>query len=102
MSPEDVVALADTLMDSGTAVQFIKGFVSSGDSWQGSRVEDLRAPVLGDFQNTVFLGRTYGNPPKRCEFGEAEIELYPGAIPVKQRPYPLTGDRRKAWVELTD
>jgi len=38
----------------------------------------------------------------RGQFGEAEIHLKPGVIPVKQRPYQMTGERRAAWVSLTN
>ena len=58
--------------------------------------------IFHEFKDSVFIGKTGGNPPKRCEFGEAEIHLQPNAIPVKQRPYQMSGDRRKAWIELVD
>ena len=43
-----------------------------------------------------------GPPPKRGIFGEAEVILKPGAVPVKQRAYQMIGERRDAWVKLTD
>ena len=43
-----------------------------------------------------------GGPPVRGEYGEAEILLKSGAIPLKQRPYQMSGERRAAWVTLTD
>ena len=50
----------------------------------------------------MFSGRTTGDPTVRCPLGEAEIILKPGANPVKQRPFAITGERRAAWVKLTD
>ena len=47
-------------------------------------------------------GKLPGNPPVRGPYGEAEIVVRQGAIPVKQRAYQLHGDRRAGWIEATD
>ena len=65
-------------------------------------MEELRAQLLKEYGNTVFCGKTGGDPPVRGPFGEAEIVVKAGAIPVKQRPYQMTGERRAAWVARTD
>ena len=33
---------------------------------------------------------------------EAEIILKPGTVPIAQRPYQMSGERRAAWVKLTE
>ncbi len=55
-----------------------------------------------DYAGSVFQDRTGGNPPIRGPHGEAEIILKAGAIPVKQRMFQIQGERRAAWVQLTD
>ena len=99
----------DALLELATAVQpdwkhvnFVKGFVQARDHLEGTKVEALRQKILKDYSSTVFCGKTTGSPPIRGEFGEAEINLQPGVIPVKQRPFQMTGERRAAWVSLTD
>lgn len=94
--------IAQLMSDEEVDVDFIRGFATSGDPVQGTRVEHLRQKILQEFSTTVFCGRTGGNPPVRGPQGEAEITLKPGAQPLKQRPYQMTGDRRAAWVSLTD
>jgi hypothetical protein len=59
--------------------------------------------VLSDFQGSVFITKMPSDlPPVRGPFGEAEIKLKPGAKPVKQRMFHITGERREAWEKLTD
>ena len=41
-----------------------------------------------------------GIPPTRGPFGEATIEIKPGFVPVKQRPFQVVGERRDAMVKL--
>lgn len=98
----DLEPLAWRLVREGVNVNFIKGFVSSREAMTGDRIEELRKNILGEYSDTVFCGSTGGDPPVRGPYGEAEIILKPGATPIKQRPYQMTGERRAAWVTLTD
>ena len=43
-----------------------------------------------------------GDHPIRGPHGEAIIELKANAKPVKQRMFQIHGERRSAWVKLTD
>ena len=54
------------------------------------------------FAKTVFTGITGGSPPIRGPFGEAIIKLKPNAVPIKHRPFHIVGERKTAWVRLTD
>ena len=38
----------------------------------------------------------------RGPFGEAVINLKPNAVPIKHRPFHIVGERKAAWVKLTD
>ena len=102
LSNGDIEDLARAIKDSQAGVSFVRGFVDTGDPLKGPDVDELRKRILEDYALTIFAGRTTGNPPKRGDFGEAEILLKPNAVPVKQRPYPLVGDRRAAWTKLID
>ena len=65
-------------------------------------VEERRPQILEEYADTVFSGKITGSPPVRGPFGEAEINLKPGAVPVRQRPFQIVGERRTAWLKLTD
>jgi hypothetical protein len=99
---DDLSTIATEITQVPADIHFVKGFVQASDSVQGSSVQQLRQKVFQDYATTVFLGKTSGDPPRRGEYGEAEIILHPGALPVKQRPYQMVGERRAAWVRLTD
>ena len=91
LSNGDIEDLARAIKDSQAGVSFVRGFVDTGDPLKGPDVDELRKGILEDYALTIFAGRTTGNPPKRGDFGEAEILLKPNAVPVKLRPYPLGG-----------
>ena len=65
-------------------------------------MDERRDKILEDYKSSVFSGKTGGNPPVRCQLGEAEIFIKPGAQPVKQRQFTITGERRDAWIKLVD
>ena len=84
-------------------VGFVKGVVEARDPSMEHGVETRRAQVIKDFEGSVFLSKLPDElPPVRGPFGEAEINLNPGAKPVKQRMFHITGERREAWDKLTD
>jgi hypothetical protein len=83
-------------------VRFVKGVVEARDPITDPDVEERRQRLLSEFAETVFSGKITGDPPVRGPHGEAEVILKPGAIPVKQRPFMITGERRAAWTALTD
>ncbi len=65
-------------------------------------MDATRQKLLEDYAGSVFEDRTRGNHPIRGPHGGAEIILKAGAIPVKQRMFQIQGERRAAWVKLTD
>ena len=69
----DLQCIAQALKEPEADIAFVKGFVQSRDEAQGSLVDTLREQVLRDYADTVFCGKTTGDPPKRGDFGEAEI-----------------------------
>ena len=83
-------------------VALTKGVVEARDPHDSPEVDAIRQKLLEDYAGSVFQDRTGGNPPIRGPHGEAEIILKAGAIPVKQRMFQIQGERRAAWVKLTD
>ena len=63
-------------------------------------MEELKKQIILDYTGSVFRDEVWPDPPVRNSLGLARIELKPGVIPVKQRPYVLIGDRRDAVIEL--
>ena len=58
--------------------------------------------ILLDYADSVFRTTVFKDRPIRGPFGEATIELKPGAQPTKQRPYHIQGERREAWTKLVN
>ena len=83
-------------------IRYVKGFIASRDAIQTETAETMRQRVIREFSTTFFLGKTSGNPPKRGVLDEAEIIPKPVAIPVKKRPFQMVGERRAAWVNLSN
>ena len=83
-------------------ISYVRGFIETGESVQSTLADQLRTNILEDYKDSVFSNKTTGNPPKRGIYGEAEIVLKPGAVPVRQRAYQMAGERRTAWIKLTD
>ena len=62
--------------------------------------EAKRKQLLEEFKGTVFRETLGGTPPSRGPFGEATIEIKPGFVPAKQRPFQVVGERREAMIKL--
>ena len=72
------------------------------DPITNEKVEEKRQKILEDYKSSVFSGKTTGSPPVRGPLGEAEVILKPGAKPVKQKAFAISGERRDAWIRLID
>ena len=83
-------------------IRFIKGAVEARDPWESEEVEKRKERLHKEFADTVFSGKLTGSPPVRGPFGEAFIKLKPGATPVKHRPFNIVGERKSAWIRMTD
>ena len=83
-------------------INFIKGAIEARDPHGSEKVENARTRLFSDYTGTVFDTKTGGDPPVRGPYGEAEIILKPDARPVKQKMFHIQGERRSAWVKLTD
>ena len=68
----------------------------AGHPIQGVNVDVLRQKLKADYTTSVFSPEAPRERPIRGPFGEATIELKPGATPLKQRPFHLQGERKEA------
>jgi hypothetical protein len=85
------------------AEAWVCSLVVPGNTIQGDMVEDLKKQVLSDYTGTVFRKEVPSDErPVRGPFGEATIELMPGAQPVKQRAFHMHGERGEALAKLVD
>ena len=74
--------------------------IQSAQQAMGAKVEQRKTQILKDYEGTVYKDHTNGDPPVRGPLGEAEIRLKPGAVPKKQRPFHIVGERRAAMMEM--
>ena len=65
-------------------------------------LEGIRERVKGDYQGTVFKETVWSDPPIRGPHGLAKIKMKPGVVPIRQRPFMLTGERREAMVKAIE
>ena len=81
--------------------KYVRSVVAARNPLTCPGIEENKAAILADFQDSVFKGRVSANPPKRGPLGEAVIEVIPGSEAKKQRPIQLSGVRREAFITLT-
>ena len=102
LDDETIETIAHRLYNQEKDIRFIKGAVDARDPMDTKDVDQRRERLHQEFKDTVFSGKVTGSPPIRGPFGEAFIKLKPGATPIKHRPFNITGERRTAWIRLTD
>ena len=85
-----------------THIGISKGTVDAREPITLAGVEPRREKLFAEFADSGFTEKITGSPPVRGPFGEAVINLKPGAVPMRQRPYHIVGERRTAWLKLTD
>ena len=99
---EEFEYIAQGLYPHTGEVNFIKCVVEARDPLDSTEDEKRRQQLFEDYKENVFTGKTGGSPPIRGPFGEAEIKLKPDAKPISHRPFQITGERKDAWIRLTD
>ena len=90
------------LHDRNQLEAYIQGVVVASDQFGGSKVEEAMREIMETYKDSVFKDRHDGDPPVRGPFGEATIKLMHDAVPCKQRPFQLNGDKKQAWKDLLD
>ena len=66
---------------------------SSVEEPEEERIEKLRRKIMEQYSGTVLTSTIPQDPPKRGPYGEAKILLREGAIPVRQKPFMLHGEK---------
>ena len=97
LSREELYEVATWFTQPGLEVC---GVIQGVEPLEEAEVVRRREAIMRDYEGTVFSETTPGNPPVRGPLGEAEIHLQPGAIPRKQRPFTLVGERRDATISI--
>jgi hypothetical protein len=65
-------------------------------------VQALKNKIIEDYTGSVFRDEVWTDPPIRNPHGEAKIDLKPGVVPTKQRPFVLIGERREALKKIVE
>ena len=90
------------IMLGGSPCRPSKSLDVSDDVFEkGDRVEALRQEVYEQFRHDAFRDEFYKNPPCRGTFGYAYIPLKEGAVPTRQKPFVMHGERREAYEKIT-
>ena len=70
------------------------------DGWDAKRLEELRAKIHHDFDGTALREELFPDPPVRGMFGYAYIPLEEDAIPTRQKPFQMYGERQEAFKQI--
>ena len=70
------------------------------DNPEDARAEEFRKKIHEDYDGTVLREEVYPDPPERGAYGYARIDLKDGAIPQRQKPFNLMGERKEAFAEI--
>ena len=66
------------------------------------RVAGWRNELLEEFGKTVLSGEIVPNPPVRGPYGYAYIQLKEGAVPQREMPLRMHGERERAHLQVTE
>ena len=75
-------------------------YVTTDNQIQSDLAKNLREKLLNEYADTVFRPQIYSNPPERFPGGIHTIQLKENVLPHYQRPFQLTGERRKAMEDI--
>ena len=76
------------------AEALVGSVVVTGGALEGEEVEQVRQNLFREYASSVFTTEAPKVRPVRGPYGEASIEIKPGAQPVKQRPFLIQGNRK--------
>jgi hypothetical protein len=68
---------------------------------EDERIQGYSQKILEEYSGGVLSSKVPKDPPVRGLFGEARIDLIDGAIPVRQKPFVLHGERLEAHKKIT-
>ena len=64
--------------------------------------DSLRSELVKNFMVDVLSGKLPHTPPMRGHFGEARINLVPGATPKRHRSFKMVGEREAALKKIIE
>jgi hypothetical protein len=70
--------------------------------WDPERLESLRQKIHADFDGTALRTDLIPDPPVRGRYGYAFIPLQENAVPERQKPFQLYGERQEALRKIVD
>ena len=66
------------------------------------RVEGWKAEIMEEYGKTVLSGEIVPDPPVRGPYGYAYIQLKEGAVPQREKPFRMHGERERAHLQVTE
>ena len=66
------------------------------------RVEGLREKIFAEYEGVVFASKVIPDPPERGQYGYAYIALKEGAVPIRQKPFMMHGERHEAYKKVVE
>ena len=68
---------------------------------QNERVQGYREEILSRYAKTVLTAEVLPDPPVRGPYGYAHITLKDNAVPQREKPFKMHGEREKAHLQVT-
>ena len=68
---------------------------------QDERVQGYREEILNRYAETVLTAEVLPDPPVRGPYGYAHITLKDNAVPPREKPFKMHGEKEKAHLQVT-
>ena len=65
------------------------------------KILELKQRIMQDYKDTVLRTTLFLDPPERGQYGYAYMPLKEGAVPVRQKPFFMHGERKEALEKVT-
>ena len=69
---------------------------------EDARASNFREQIFQDYATTVFRDKPIPDPPERGPYGHAYIQLKEGAVPQRQKPFFMHGERQEAYKKVVE
>ena len=101
--PETLDGIIKNFLNSQEEPCYPRSVVTGSEPLSNDKVESIKKEILEKYSNSVFRETLGKLPPKRFQFGEAEIKIKPGWKCSKQQAFQLGfGERRDGLIKLIE
>ena len=108
LEEEEVKLVAERILKAEKEIEdntaHVRGLIQANPPEQpeNEEIEKYRKKIVEDYQDKVLRDEVFQDPPERGPYGYAKIILKEGAIPQRQRPFYMHGERKEAMEKIVE